>query len=96
MFVPLAVLGWVYRVPINGIATTATSYGAKTVCSCHYVAGRPTGQCRSDLADPWMRLVLFSDDEDGRTVTARIPLLSTQKATYRKGWGCLLEPWDQD
>jgi hypothetical protein len=30
-----------------------------------------------------------------RSVTARFPLLASQTATYREGWGCVLEKWDR-
>jgi hypothetical protein len=90
--VPLALLGWFYRAPISGYASTATAYGAHSACSCRFVDGRPLGQCRDDFADASMRLVMLSEDEENRSVTASIPLLSSQTATYHKGWGCLLQP----
>lgn len=92
--VPLALLAWFYRAPISGYATTATAYGARTACACRYVDGRPLGQCRDDFTNASMRLVLLSEDEGRQSVTARIPLLSSQVATYRKGWGCLLQPFE--
>ena len=29
-----------------------------------------------------------------KTVTARVPLLASATAEYRKDWGCVLEKWD--
>ena len=41
-----------------------------------------------------MALITLSEDVSARSVTARFPLVSEQTATYRQGWGCVLEPWD--
>ena len=40
-----------------------------------------------------MELVFLSDDEEERSVTARVPLLSSATARYREGFGCVLDPW---
>jgi len=91
----LAALGlglWFYRAPITGYTTTATSFAARTACACHFIGGRAIAQCRDDL-EPGMGFVMLSVDQAGKSVTARLPALSTQTATYREGWGCLLEPW---
>ena len=92
----VAVLGlvlWMYRAPVEGYSTTATSFAARTVCSCHFIGGRDLSQCRDDL-EPGMGLVMLSADEEAKSVTARLPILSTQTASYREGWGCILEPWE--
>jgi hypothetical protein len=34
-------------------------------------------------------------DREAKSVTARVPMLATQIATYVEGRGCLLEPWAQ-
>lgn len=91
--VPLAALGWFYQAQISGYSATATAYGAHTACSCRFVDGRALGQCRDDFDDPMMRLVMLSEDDDAKSVTARIPVLASQTATYREGWGCVLQPW---
>ena len=92
----LAVLGsalaWYYREPIGGYAETGAAFGARTACSCRYVAGRPIGDCKKDF-EPGMALVFLSDDPETKSVTARVPLLSSATARYREGYGCLLEPW---
>lgn len=89
----LAMAGWYYRDPATGYSRTATSYAARMACSCRYVEGRPLGQCKADFLEPQLRLVMLSEDADKASVTARIPLLSSQTATYRRGWGCVLQPW---
>jgi len=85
------VLAW-YAPTILGYARTGASYGARVACSCRYEGGRPLGDCRKDF-EPGMGLVSLSEDVGAKSVTARFPLLSSQTATYREGWGCVLEPW---
>jgi hypothetical protein len=93
----LLVLGagtaWYYREPIVGLTTTGTAYGARTACSCRYVAGRPLEDCEKDF-EPGMEVVFLSEDEEDRSVTARVPLIASATATYREGFGCVLEPWN--
>ena len=83
---------WFYRAPIAGYTTTGAAFGARTACSCRYVAGRPIGDCKKDF-EPGMALVFLSDDPETKSVTARVPLLASATARYREGFGCLLEPW---
>ncbi|HEY6816473.1 MAG TPA: hypothetical protein VI168_13110 [Croceibacterium sp.] len=87
-------VGWFYREPIAGYTATGAAFGARTACSCRYVAGRPIGDCEKDF-EPGMALVFLSDDPETKSVTARVPLLSSATAHYREGYGCLLEPWDR-
>jgi hypothetical protein len=42
-----------------------------------------------------MELVFLSDNQSTRSVTARVPLLASATATYREGFGCVLEPWKE-
>ena len=78
---------------IAGFGKTGTGYAAKATCSCRYVAGRDMNSCSDDLpADMWA--VWLSDDEDARSVSASVPLVSTTSATYRDGYGCVLEEWE--
>jgi hypothetical protein len=85
--------GWYWRAPIAVYTQVGAAFGARTACSCRYVAGRPIGDCKKDF-EPGMALVMLSDDRETRSVTARVPLLSSATARYREGYGCLLEPWD--
>ena len=84
---------WYFREPITGLTTFGAAFGARTACSCRYVAGRPLGDCEKDF-EPGMEVVFLSDDPETRSVTARVPLLSSATARYREGYGCLLEPWN--
>ena len=86
-------VAWFYREPIEGYTTTGTAFGARTACSCRYVAGRPIGDCEKDF-EPGMELVFLSDDPETKSVTARVPLAASATATYREGFGCVLEPWE--
>ena len=88
-----AAAGWYYREPIAGLSQAGASFGARTACSCRYVAGRSLGDCKKDF-EPGMALVFLSDDEEARSVTARVPMLASDTAHYRKGYGCVLDPWE--
>ena len=84
-------LAWFWK-PLVGRAAAGTSYGAKVTCSCRYIGGRSLQDCRKDFVSG-MGLVILSEDAKAKSVTARVPLLSSQTATFREGEGCLLEKW---
>ena len=84
--------GWYFHVPIAGYAETGAAYGARTACSCRYVAGRSLKDCKKDF-EPRMEAVFLSDDPDSKSVTGYVPLVASETARYRKGYGCVLEPW---
>lgn len=77
---------------LHGYALTGAAFGARVACSCRYVGGRQLGDCRKDF-EPGMGLITLSEDAAERSVTAQFPLVARQTATYREGWGCVLEPW---
>jgi hypothetical protein len=83
---------WAYREPIDGYARTGAAFGARTACSCRYVAGRSLDDCKKDF-EPGMEVVFLSDDEAARSVTAYVPLIASETARYSEGPGCLLDPW---
>ena len=90
--VALGLTVWANRSAIGGYGEVGTAYAARVACSCRFVAGRSLEDCRKDkLAG--MELVMLSDDEEARSVTARFPLVTTNTATYREGYGCVLEAW---
>ncbi|ARU17052.1 hypothetical protein A9D14_13860 [Croceicoccus marinus] len=94
--VAVPTLGWVAATRGPGLAEQAqagTDFGARIACSCHFVEGRPIDQCRADF-EPGMTMVRLSVEEETQAVTASVPMLASTRATYREGWGCLLEPWD--
>lgn len=77
---------------VRSYAVAGASVGARVACSCHYVAGRALSDCRKDF-EPGMGMVMLSEDAEAKTVTARVPLLSSETATFRQGEGCMLEKW---
>ncbi|WP_325063807.1 hypothetical protein [Pseudoblastomonas halimionae] len=83
----------VYGKTVSDFAVTGTSYGARVACSCRYIGGRSLGDCRKDFEDG-MELIRLSEDPEAKSVTATFPLVSSQTATYRKGYGCVLEEWE--
>lgn len=86
-------LAFANRAEIGGLAMTGTAYGAHIGCSCRHIGGRSLGDCEKDF-EPGMELVRLSEDEEERSVTASIPLVASQTATYREGAGCVLEAWE--
>ncbi|MBD3730019.1 MAG: hypothetical protein IE933_09965 [Sphingomonadales bacterium] len=92
-FAVLALAWWYYGATARGYARVGTAYGARVACSCRYVAGRSLADCKKDkLAG--MELITLSDDDETKSVTARFPLLASDTATWRKGYGCVLQPWE--
>ena len=86
-------LAWYYRAPIMGYSGVSAAYSARVACSCRFVAGRSLEDCKKDKLEG-MELVTLSEDVDARSVTARFPLLASETATLRDGYGCVLEPWE--
>ena len=89
----IAAAALAYREPIDGYAEVGTSYAARVACSCRFVAGRSLEDCAKDKLDG-MELVTLVDDPGAKSVTARFPLVTDTTATYREGYGCVLEPWE--
>lgn len=81
------------RAVINGYGEVGTSYAARVACSCRFVAGRSLEDCEKDKV-PGMELVSLSDDAEAKSVTASFPLVTATTATYREGYGCVLEEWE--
>jgi len=72
-------------------AALATGYIAHVVCSCRYVGGRDMASCETDR-EPGTEIVQIEDDVAKRTVTARVPLLSSRTARFDPEYGCALDP----
>jgi hypothetical protein len=86
------VLAWFWK-PLSNTALAGASFGARTACSCHYIAGRSLSDCRKDF-EPGMGLIMLSTQAKEKSLTARFPLLASQTATFREGEGCVLERWE--
>lgn len=82
----------VFGPAIRSYAVAGVSVGARVACSCRYVGGRDLSACRADF-EPGMGMVVLTEDDAARSVTARVPLLSRATATFRQGEGCTLEKW---
>lgn len=77
---------------LRGDMLAGTAYGARVACSCRFVAGRSMDDCAKDkLAG--MELVRLNSDESARSVTASVPLLASDTARLRPGYGCVLDSW---
>ena len=89
-----AALGWFYREPIAGLSQAGASFGARTACSCRYVAGRDLASCKQDF-ETGMEVVFLRDDVEEKAVTAWVPLVASETARFREGYGCVLESWEE-
>lgn len=68
------------------------AYGARVACSCRFVAGRSLDDCAKDKLEG-MEMVSFSQDGAAKSVTASIPLIASETARYKDGYGCVLQEW---
>lgn len=85
---------WILRETLMEQALAGTAYGARVGCSCRYLGGRDLADCEKDF-EPGMALIQLSEDEELKSVTASAPLLTSHTATFRDGYGCVLERWDR-
>ena len=81
-----------YRAPIQGYTGAGTAYAARVGCSCRFVAGRDIEDCEKDRI-AGMEAISLSEDLASRSVTASFPLLKSDTATYREGYGCVLQEY---
>lgn len=91
LLLAVAVVAWFWR-PMHDRARANAAYVARIGCSCHFVAGRALSDCRDDLPSG-MGFVSLAEDAESKSVTARVPMLSGQTATFYEGQGCVLERW---
>ncbi len=86
--------GWAaYGEGLTRTGEAGAAYGARVACSCRYVAGRSMQDCTKDKLEG-MELVSLSANETTRSVTASIPFVASETASYREGYGCVLEKWE--
>nr|WP_205763555.1 hypothetical protein [Pseudopontixanthobacter vadosimaris] len=81
-----------YRAPIQGYSSAGTAYAARVGCSCRFVAGRDIEDCEKDRM-AGMEAISLSEDLASKSVTASFPLLKSDTATYREGYGCVLQEY---
>lgn len=91
VIVAILLLGyWAYGAPLVKTAEAGVGYAAKGACSCRFLAGRSMDDCREDKIDG-MALIFLSENADAKSVTARVPLVASDTAIFRKGAGCQLQ-----
>lgn len=91
-FLLVALLVWYWQ-PLNAHAVTGASQAARIGCACRYISERELPSCKADLG-PGTGLVFLSEDDEDKSVTALVPLLSSQTAKWQQGSGCVLEAWE--
>lgn len=85
----LALTAWFWtRMRVSAQVRAASA--AQTGCLCRFAAGRSLASCEADpsVAQEWVRL-----SEDGRTLTASVPLLARQSARWSPATGCVMDEW---
>ncbi|WP_390547306.1 hypothetical protein [Qipengyuania sp. MTN3-11] len=88
-----ALAWWRWGGGLRDDATAGTAYMARVACSCRYVGGRSMEDCEKDrLAG--MEIIRLSDDPQFRSVTASAYGIASATASYREGYGCVLEEWE--
>lgn len=86
----LLIAAIIYALPaMRAYSQTGAAYSARVVCSCRYIGGRALGDCEKDL-EPGMEIVSLSEAADAKRIDATVPMLASESAEYRKGWGCVL------
>lgn len=88
----LAAGGWLgLRYSTTGRqAALATGYIAQVTCSCRFVGGRDMASCDTDR-EPGTEIVQVEEDSINRTITAKVPLLSTRTSRFDPEYGCTLD-----
>ena len=88
-------IGWtLYGETLTRTGETGTAYAARVACSCRFVAGRELDDCKKDLLEG-MELISLSQDEAAQSVTASLPFIASDTASYREGYGCMLKRWER-
>jgi len=95
LLLAVVLLAWFWK-SIHSHATAEASESARIACSCRFSAGRDMASCRRDVR-PGLPLglspVILREDARKKSVTAWVPLFSSQSAAYYQGQGCVLERW---
>jgi CubicO group peptidase (beta-lactamase class C family) len=76
---------------INNALPIISGYGAKNLCSCTMLAGRPAEDViANELGSGLLALGTFSVSYEDSSATATVFGLAKRKAIFRKGLGCTL------
>ena len=77
---------WAAQGPI-GYAKMATGFGAKQMCSCIHISGRPLDSCMMDFPEDARNAVTIT--EDGEVVRASVLFGAiSSEAIYEEEFGC--------
>ncbi|WP_234030272.1 hypothetical protein [Erythrobacter mangrovi] len=93
LFAALAAVWAAWGEGVRRNAAAATAYGAHVTCSCRYIEGRSLEDCAKDKLDG-MEFVRFSEDPEAKSITAMVPFVASDTATWRDGYGCVLKEWE--
>ena len=92
----VALLGAAWLAWGEGLRKTGgvgSAYAARVACSCRFVAGRDLDDCAKDKLEG-MELISLSENVAAKSVTASIPFVASDTASYREGYGCVLQEWE--
>ncbi len=87
------VIWWLYGDFLRGNAQAGSAYMARVGCSCRFVAERSLDDCTKDKI-AGMAIISLSQNLDSKSVTASAPFIASATASYKEGYGCVLEEWD--
>ncbi|MDG5748143.1 hypothetical protein P8Q88_08105 [Qipengyuania sp. XHP0207] len=90
----LAIAWVIWGEGLRKTGEAGTAYAAHVACSCRFIAGRSLEDCAKDKLEG-MELVRLSEDPVAKSVTASIPLVVSDTATYREGYACVLAEWER-
>ena len=88
----LAAAWFVWGEGLRKTGATGTAYAARVACSCRFVAGRSLDDCGKDKLEG-MELISLKENPEAKSVTASIPFVAADTASYREGYGCVLQEW---
>lgn len=78
---------------ITSQAQAGVAYGARSACACRHIGGRELGSCQDDFV-AGMGAVFLSENQAEQSVTATVPLIASDTARMRDGFGCVLDSWE--
>lgn len=86
----MIVAALIYAWPaMRAYSQTGAAYSARIVCSCRYIGGRGLEDCEKDL-EPGMEVVSLSEAAQAKRIDATVPLMASESAEFREGFGCVL------
>jgi hypothetical protein len=86
----MIVAALIYAWPaMRAYSQTGAAYSARIVCSCRYIGGRGLEDCEKDL-EPGMEVVSLSESAQAKRIDATVPLMASESAEFREGFGCVL------